>query len=182
MSTGRGALLRVAAAGGATLLALLYVTGWSLPPWRGWRPRDGLEIAVASFRESQGVLVEDVFPVTGELRFAGSVSRPCYLIVFTIGATGAAFRLGGKPEDGPAPVGPGAFRVPGGFSLDPTPTGTRLWAVCGPADLRYPALLAAAQKDLQARGSGAQALEQADRLEGLPAGTLQSTRLFRWGF
>ncbi len=185
LPTGERAMaLRIAVLGGVTLLALVSVAEWSLPSLESLRGGDRLELVIAAFDRGTGTVVDDVLPPrAGELRFAGTVSKACHLFAFAMTPFGPR-RLGLAKDDAPGvPVGPGEFRLPGDYAFEFTPgRPLRIWAVCGPADLRYADLVTDARTQVEEAGSGAEGLTRADRLQQRPASALQATRLLRWAF
>lgn len=176
--------VRVTVLGAITLLALVSVTSWPfprLPLIRG----DELVLTVTAFRGGATAELDEVLPMgADELRFSGTVSKACHLFIFTVPVMGPARRVALGRDDLPGlPVGPGPFRMPGGFAFDLTPSmPVRFWAVCGPPELTYEDVIRAARTEVELSGSGATGVSSARRIEGLPDSVLQTTRLFRVGF
>lgn len=177
----RATAFRISALAAVVALALLSVTEWSFPRL-SWRKRPpSMELVIGEFRGGQGVLLDEVVTwSTGELRFAGSVPRPCHLFVFMLTPAGAR-RIGASDDAPGAPIAAGEFRIPGGYAFDFTPTWpTRFWAACGPADLRYQELVDAARAQVESEGSNPiEAVARADHLDALPDTVLQASRLVR---
>lgn len=179
---GPAVALRVTALAVMAGIALVQATSTSPVPRR--TPAGTIGLVVLDVRGGVPSPIADVLsPNTEEVRFSGVVSKRCHLFVFAADRSGLARRMGPGAEDEPGHlVGPGEFRVPGGFGFDPARGPIRVWAVCGSADLRYSRLAEAARAEVASHGHGAEGLSRAMHLEGLPEDVVQTSRLVRFAF
>lgn len=143
------------------------------PPPPG--PRLELDVGVDNAEEAQAVPFSEL-----QLRFSGSLERgPCWLHLLAIDRTGAVHDLvhrNAEWEPGPMVDG-GAFRLPGIYAYHAAGGPIRFFAVCGSSELRPAQVRSAIPPARDFPGGGEEWVRSTRRIDGLPEGTAQATRL-----
>lgn len=185
MTASRGAQARLAGLGALALLALLLTMSFTLPRCSLPSRRPALQLTVGAYTGMSGTLLEDVLPLDAtELRFAGNAPRACHLHLFGMTQMGAVWPI---TQGGAAPgaqVGPGEFRLGGGFAFSAghPQESIRFFAVCGGPELRQAELVDAARLAVGSFGWNSSGVIDAQAIPTLPEDVLQTSRLFRMEF
>jgi hypothetical protein len=122
----------------------------------------------------------DVASGLDEVVVSGASTVECRLFVFTLQPSGAVRRIlaAGDPELGDI-VGPGPFRLRGGYQFEQAIPTLRLFGVCGGPDLRFTAIASAVRAAVAEAGGGAEAVDRLARIPGLDEQVAQVSAFYR---
>lgn len=179
----RWAAIRAVALAAVSLAVLVNATAWERSAPRLF-PREpaapGLTIELATERKGHQVPVDEAGPLRpGQyLHVSGTAPTRCHLFVLTVARAGLPRALlKNEPGQPGAAVGPGPYQVKASYDVSESSGPLRFWAVCGPAELTYDAVLDAALRAHMDAGGGEDGVRGAKALEGLPEKTLTATRV-----
>jgi hypothetical protein len=111
-------------------------------------------------------------PVDAALRFSVAPSKPCWVTVISVAATGEVSRL--FPASGDGALVKDAGPLPGGAMLDGPPGPERIFAICSEKPLPFATIAQAAGGTSHA---SADSVRQVRGIDGLDGSVIQSTLL-----